>query len=212
MGNDLRTHGLLAILALLGGSFAAFGQTEMPVGIFHGSLLAGLAGDLNVKQTSGDILVCHYDAHTVLERDHKAARMSTLEVGEPVQVLADRKAGSRACYARIVEVVDPALELARAREKARAAKLAETRAAAQFTPRGDRDVAGVVVRCDGKTLTLRTRLGEQTLALRADTRFLRDGLRMDTVTVNARVSVRAGVDIYGVLQAYQVLWGGFDSP
>jgi hypothetical protein len=201
-------------------SAAAFAQTEMPVGIFRGSLVVfsggASAGDFSVRQTSGpasgEVLVCHYDAHSVLERDHRAARMSSLEVGEPVQVLADRKSGSRACYARIVEVVDPALELARAHEKVRAAKAAEVLAAAQFTPKGDRDLAGVVVRCDGRTLILRTRAGESTLLLRPDTRYLEDGLRMNTVKVNARVSVRAGKDIYGNLQVYQVLWGSPDSP
>ena len=197
-------------------SAAGFAQTEMPVGIFRGALVVfsgvAAAGDLSVRQSSGDVLVCHYDAHTVLERDHRSARLSTLETGEPVQVLADRKPGSRSCYARIVEVMNPALELARAREKARAAKQAEVAAAARFSPKGDRDLAGVVVRCDGKMLVLRTRAGETTLALRPDTRYLQDGLRMDTVKVNDRVSVRAGMDIYGNLQAYQVLWGDFDSP
>ena len=197
-------------------SAAAFAQTEMPVGIFRGALVAALgtvpAGDLDVREASGDVLICHYDTHSVLERDHHPARLSTLEAGEPVQVLADRKPGSRACYVRIVEVVDPALELARSRERARAAKVAEARAASTFTPKGDRDLAGVVIHCDGKTLILRTRGGDATLALRPDTRFLQDGLRMDTVLVNTRVSVRAGMDIYGHLQAYQVLWGGFESP
>lgn len=201
-------------------SAAGFAQTEMPVGIFRGALVASLgvatAGDLNVRPSSGpnsgEVLVCHYDAHTVLERDHRPDRMATLEAGEPVQVLADRKPGSRTCYARIVEVVTPALELARVKERARAAKAAEAKAAAAFTPRGDRDLAGVVLRCDGKTLLLRTRGGDATLLLRPDTRYLQDGLRMDTVVVNTRVSVRAGMDIYGRLQAYQVLWGDLTSP
>jgi hypothetical protein len=178
----------------------------MPVGIFKGSLMTTLgtssAGDLNVRQPSGDILVCHYDSHSVLERDHHAARMSSLEAGEAVQVLADRKPGSRACYARIVEVVNPALELARAREKAQAAKTA-----AAFVPHGDRDLAGIVIRCDGKTLLLRTRAGDDTLMLRPDTSYFEDGQRMSTVKVNTRVSVRAGMDIYGHLQAYQLSWG-----
>lgn len=194
----------------------AFAQTEMPVGLFRGALMVAGAGDLSLRQTSGaasgEILVCHYDSHSVVERDQRAARMSSLEPGELVQILADRKPGSHACYARIVEVVNPAMELVKARERARAAKAAEVRATAAFTPRGDRDLAGVVVRCDGRTLILRTREGESTLLLRPDTRYLQDGLRMDTVKVNARVSVRAGIDIYGNLQAYQVLWGSFDSP
>jgi hypothetical protein len=191
---------------------SAAAQTEMPVGIFHGSLVMASGGDLSLRQSSGDVLLCHYDARTVLERDHRAARMATLEPGEPVQVLADRRSNSGLCYARIVEVVNPALELARTREKARAAKANEVAAAAKFSPKGDRDLAGVVLRCDGRTLLLRTRGGDATLVLRPDTRYLQDGLRMDTVKVNERVSVRAGMDIYGNLQAYQVLWGDFVSP
>ena len=70
-------------------------------------------------------------------------------------------------------------------------------------------MAGVVIRRDARSITLRTRGGEQTLLLRKDTRYLGDGAQQDAgaVLVNTRVSVRAGPNVYGGIEAYQVMWG-----
>ena len=76
-------------------------------------------------------------------------------------------------------------------------------------PRGDRTVSGVVIRCDARSVTLRTRDGEQTLLLRKDTRYLGDGAQQDAgaLAVNTRVFVRAGRNLEGGVEAYQVMWG-----
>jgi hypothetical protein len=68
---------------------------------------------------------------------------------------------------------------------------------------------GVIIRQDARSITLRTRAGEQTLLLRKDTRYLGDGARQDAtaVLVNTRVFVRAGANLYGGIEAYQVMWG-----
>jgi len=67
----------------------------------------------------------------------------------------------------------------------------------------------VIVRRDSRTITLRTRDGEQTLLLRKDTRYLGDGAQQDAaaVLVNTRVFVRAGRNLEGGVEAYQVMWG-----
>jgi hypothetical protein len=76
-------------------------------------------------------------------------------------------------------------------------------------PRGDRTVSGVIVRRDARSITLRTRNGEQTLLLRKDTRYLGDGTPQDATAalVNTRVFVRAGRNLEGGVEAYQVMWG-----
>ncbi len=75
--------------------------------------------------------------------------------------------------------------------------------------KGDRTVSGMVIRLDRGTVTLRTRFGEETLLLRADTLYQRDGLRLDaaSLSVNDRVSVRTGRNLDGQAVAYQVIWG-----
>jgi hypothetical protein len=76
-------------------------------------------------------------------------------------------------------------------------------------PRGDRTVSGVIIHRDARTITLRTRDGEQTLLLRKDTRYLADGAQRDAsaALVNTRVFVRAGRNLEGGVEAYQVMWG-----
>jgi len=76
-------------------------------------------------------------------------------------------------------------------------------------PRGDRTISGVIIRRDARAITLRTHDGEQTLLLRRDTRYLGDGAQQDAASalVNTRVFVRAGPNLDGRLEAYQVMWG-----
>lgn len=139
-----------------------------------------------------------------MERNHERSGIPKFETGEPIEVLADRKIGSQACYARIVQAVSRPV----ARELARPSSRSQ-RNALPFSPQGDRTLAGVVVRRDQQALTIRTRSGEETMLLRPDTRYLNDGVRIEPseLSVNTRVFVRAGEDIYGHLEAYQVMWG-----
>jgi hypothetical protein len=83
-----------------------------------------------------------------------------------------------------------------------------TRPAMQL-PRGDRTVSGVIIRRDARSMTLRTHDGEQTLLLRKDTRYFGDGAQQDAAAalVNTRVFVRAGPNLDGGIEAYQVMWG-----
>jgi hypothetical protein len=76
-------------------------------------------------------------------------------------------------------------------------------------PRGDRTVSGVIIGNNGRSIRIRTREGEQTLLLRKDTRYLGDGAPQDAaaLTVNTRVFVRAGRNLEGGIEAYQVAWG-----
>jgi hypothetical protein len=185
---------------------------EMPPGLFRGAFVAwsgtAAGGDLVIRPTPSVDLFCHFDAHSYIERDHRRIAVASLGVGERLEILADHKPGSSMCYARTVAVIDTIAE--RASERTRQAKPpAGVTRSSFFTPLGDRTLAGRVVQCTARALTLRTRAGETTLALRPDTRYLDDGVRAGPreLHVNTRVFVRAGKTIEGVLEAYQVMWG-----
>ncbi|HEX5432079.1 MAG TPA: hypothetical protein VFW83_08945 [Bryobacteraceae bacterium] len=183
-------------------------EKEMPPGIFRGAFVSWkgtpAAGQFTIRTAADALLSCHYDSLSYVGRNHERAGVAKLEPGDPLEVLADRKIGSRQCYARIVQVINPQI----AREPA-TAKRSPRIAALPFAPRWDRTFAGIVIRHDGKALTIRTRTGDETMALRPDTRYLSGGLRIGpaALSINTHVFVRAGKDIYGKLEAYQVMWG-----
>src|SRR5438094_409619 len=107
---------IAGVVLLCVGSASA--QTEMQPGIVRGSLIAwngtSLNGDFTVRRTDQAEQMCHYDSHSVMSRDSKRVRMPELDKGEVLEVLADHKVGSRACYARIVDVLNPAVLRAKA--------------------------------------------------------------------------------------------------
>ena len=75
--------------------------------------------------------------------------------------------------------------------------------------------SGVVSHLNDGRLVLRTRAaGEQTIQLRKDTRFLADGetVAATDLKTNMRVFVQAGKDVFGHVEAYQVVWGGILQP
>jgi hypothetical protein len=188
----------------------AMGQTppaEMPVGIFRGTLLlwtgTASAGELTVRRADSAVFSCHYDSHSLVEADNRPVGIAGLTTGDPLRILTDHKPGSPMCYARAVEVVNPEIKPLRAKA------VSVATSASDFLPRGDRTLAGVILRHDSGRLTIRTRGGDLILALRPNTRFLANGLSTNAqaLTVNTHVSVRAGKDLYGTMEAYQVMWG-----
>ena len=75
--------------------------------------------------------------------------------------------------------------------------------------------SGVVSRLSDVQVVLRTRsAGEQTILLRQNTRFVADGetVAAAELKTNMRVFVRAGKDVFGHVEAYQVVWGGILLP
>ena len=55
---------------------------------------------------------------------------------------------------------------------------------------------------------------EQSIALRKDTRYLQNGALVESGSLkpNMRVFVKAGKDVYDVVEAYQVIWGRILDP
>ena len=190
----MRVH----IFALLILSTALHAQQAMPVGILRGSLVTWQDGSLSVRQANGAVYDCFYDDHTLFQRNQWPIDSADLSGGEPVEVLSDRRAPARSCYVRILSVVyEPVKSLRKALPPR------ET-----WTPRGYLTYSGLVVKTEGSKITLKTRNGLRTLALRADTHYSEAAAPL----LNKHVFVRAGRNLQGVLEAYQVAWGEILAP
>jgi hypothetical protein len=178
---------------------------DMPKGLFRGQMVSWegspRAGVLLARNSAGAVQGCGYDSLSILELSRQRVPVSKLEPGDPLEIITDHKPGSRDCYIRMLQVIPPGPPPTRVQAVAKRPQIQ--------LPRGDRTVSGVVIRRDPRSLTLRTRDGEQTLVLRKDTRYLADGAQQDStaLAVNTRVFVRAGRALDGDVEAYQVMWG-----
>ena len=179
-------------------------QTPMAVGYLHGGFVAAngtaAAGEIELRAANDNLYSCFYDSRTYVERAHARIAMTDLASGEPIEVLADRRAGSSNCYTRMVYVVNR-------RPMPNLDPLLNRPLGAM--PRGDVTFAGAVLSIDGYQLAIRTRAGDVALRVRNDTRFVSGGLRVERreLPVNTHIFVRAGRDIWGELEAYEVMWG-----
>jgi hypothetical protein len=183
---------------LMAGCICLEAQTVMPIGIVRGSVVALIgsarSGELDIRSSQSLVYSCLYDARTYFERDHRAIGVTGLSAGDPVEVVADRRPGSGACYTRIVEVVEKSVRHAPSMESP--------------PLRGNLTFGGMVLQRNLSRMTMRTRDGEISLILRPDTYYIDDGIRVENSPglVNKHVFVRAGRDIYGHLEAYQIMW------
>ncbi|MBZ5674201.1 MAG: hypothetical protein LAP61_08155 [Acidobacteriia bacterium] len=197
----------MSALALAGASLCA--AADMPKGLFHGQMVSWegspLKGVLLARSAAGIVEGCAYDALSIVQLSRQRITVAKLEPGDPIEIITDHKPGSRDCYIRMLDVVPPAPPSTRVKPVAPGTK---TRPPFDL-PHGDRTISGVIIRRDARSLTIRTRDGEQTVLLRKDTRYLGDGAQQDAAAalVNTRVFVRAGPNLYGGIEAYQVMWG-----
>jgi hypothetical protein len=178
---------------------------DMPKGLFRGHMVSWegspAKGVLQARSAAGAVQDCGFDSLSILELSRQRVTVAKLEPGDPVEIIADHKPGSRDCYIRMLQVIPPGPPVSRVNAVAKRPTF--------DLPRGDRTVSGVIIRRDARSITLRTREGEQTLLLRKDTRYLGDGAQQDSAAleVNTRVFVRAGQNLEGGIEAYQVMWG-----
>ncbi len=201
----------LALMAAL--ATCAFAAEDLPRGLFHGAM-AGYDGtpangQLRVTNQAGDLFQCGYDARSYLEMQHKRITVANLREGDPLEVLADHPPGSTVCYVRTVHVTPPGPTPAQQRRAQALKDSARIPRKQDPLPRSMTTISGVVTAATEYSLTLRTRDGQETVALVGDTRYYGDGLARgwDALQVNMRVSVQAGRNRQGALNAYQVSWG-----
>ena|SRR5258708_11415095 len=203
----MRLHRVGVWLAASAGLCAA---AEMPVGFFRGNLDGwqgtAVSGEIVAHDTSGAVESCGYDSRSYFERARERVTLTKLAQGDSIEVLADHKPGSWTCYARIVRVLE-----VQPRVSQRPARPTSPPSIPLTGPlaRGDRSVAGLVTRLERNAVWIKTREGEQVVYLRPDTHYLDSGLRVEraSVPLNERVYVRAGRDIDGDIEAYEVVWG-----
>jgi hypothetical protein len=192
-------------------------QTPPGAGLVRGTLLErevqSGAGELSVRTASNEVFRFKFDGKTWFERDNERLEAASLRPGELVEVVADSNPPALLRYARTVHVVQapapvrPPLSLGRLR--------AYRSPVESMAPAGTLTFAGVIFRVSADLIMLHTRAGgDQTILLRRDTRYLDDGNVVDgaTLTPNTRVFVRAGKDLYGEIEAYQVIWGSILQP
>jgi hypothetical protein len=186
-------------------------QEQAPSGLVRG-VLEGWAGtpasgELQIRSAAGALWLCAYNDKTYIERERLRIAASSLKPGEPVEMITDRSGGP--CYARTVHVqmVSPPLPPA---ASLRARMRVSRTASESIVPRGNLTLTGIVLRLSETSLLLRTRSeGQKTILVRQDTGFTASGRMVDIseLAVNTRVSVRAGRNVEGDLEAYQVIWG-----
>lgn len=191
---------IFAIVCCAPGIAQAPLEQSMPVGINRGSLVSAQSGLLSVRKADGRLYDCSWDGRTLFTRHDWPIHASDLNGGEPVEVLSDRSIGTRNCYARTLTVVDTVTR-----------KAAPPRD--HWMPQGYLTFAGQVLDDRGGQIVIKTRTGVRTLHLRPDTKYSGDGLRMTPGSntpeslINKHVFIRGGRTLYGVLEAYQVVWG-----
>jgi len=201
-GQDMR---LLGIIVTAASAASLCTAADMPKGLFRGRMVSWegslTKGILLASNNAGTVEACGFDALSILELSRQRVTVAKLEAGDPLEIITDHKPGSRDCYIRLLQVIPPSPPPGRVNVVAKRPAIEP--------PHGDRTISGVIIRRDARSITVRTRDGEQTLLLRKDTRYLGDGAQQDTsaLVVNTRVFVRAGRDLDGGIEAYQVMWG-----
>jgi hypothetical protein len=196
-------------------TIATFAADEAPVGIVRGDLVAW-EGEANAGQmkiaNNGRVYQCGFDAKTYFERDDQRVAPGALAAGDRLEIVADHKPGAAQCYARTVHVLETGGGAPQG-FRTRARRWPDPTQA--WAPRGEITFSGLVVALNAGALTLRLRAGgEQTLALRPDTRYLANGVRvgLKALKLHTRVFVRAGRNLDDQPEAYQVIWGEILQP
>jgi hypothetical protein len=184
-------------------------QEIAPIGIVRGALIECDATRLTVRTADNHTYGFVIDSKTFIERDNFRISCSKLDKAEPLEIVSDRSTEPGLAYARLITVVNPAI---RARRRA---LLDHEDPTLSIAPRGSLTFTGVVLRMDDDGLVLRTRVdGEKWILVRHDTRFREDGLRVEPSSLHSstRVFVRAGKNLDGEIEAYEIVWGEILIP
>jgi hypothetical protein len=207
----MRGLGVLVFLAS-----AAAAQTRNASPLIRGVLIErdarAAAGQFTVRAADDRLFHYRFDAKTYVEREARLIDVARLAPGDKVEVLSDEGPATALRYARTIHVIEPpppTRPLSQGRLRAYRA------AAEHYEPLATLSFSGVVARLEAGRLVLHTReAGERTILLRQDTRFLENGetVEPETLQPGMRVFVRGGRDLYGEVEAYQVIRGEILEP
>jgi hypothetical protein len=204
-----------AVLMLVAGVVAGQTSASGPA-LVRGVLLErdqpNPSGEFSVRALDNQVFRYRFDAKTYVERDDQLIDVRRLQPGDKVEVVSDEVPGSVLRYARTVHVLAdrPPHPTLTARPRAGRPSYAMER----ILPTGNLTYSGVVFRVTGDSLVIHTRSGDESLLIRKDTRFIRNGeiVEAGDLKPNMRVFVRAGKDLWDQLEAYQVIWGRILDP
>jgi hypothetical protein len=168
------------------------------------------AGSFRIRTGEGQVYTCTFDQRTWFERNKLRVSAAALEAGDHLEVVSDRSKNSPGgCYARtvhVVEIVTPVRSRLRPYQSV----------TDHIAPRGDLSYAGVVIAVNSSRMEIRPRnqAAPVVLNLRPDTRYIQEGIQVEAGQLkrNTRVFVRAGKDLEGEIEAYQVSWGEILTP
>ncbi len=191
-------------------------QENGPAGLLRGDLVSWAGtpgnGEFTLRTAAARVYSCSYDEKTYMEREKQRITMAGAEKGDRLEVVSDRRTESGVCYTRMVHVLDaPRIYVVPG---------VRPRPAASNTPallprRANLTFTGAVVAVTPDALTVRSRSGEHKLIhLRPDTHYLAEGRETDSGSLRANmlVFVRAGKNLDGEVEAYQVIWGEILHP
>lgn len=199
----LRHAFLLATLALV--------AEEVPVGVVSGHISDVTSSSFLLRTVANKEFRCTFDHRTWFEQSRVRVAPSAFQPTDLVEIVADRRLiDGKPCYARTVRLADLAPPKAAGRMRIAYRAVTES-----IIPRGEYEWAGIVSSVVEDTMVLRMRVeGRKTIALRADTRYLEDGVVSvrERLKPNLRVTIRAGRSLEGTVEAYQVIWGSVGSP
>jgi hypothetical protein len=182
-----------------------------PIGIVRGVMIDCDSARLTLRTADGHTYGFVIDSKTFIERDNFRISCSKLDKAEPLEIVSDRSTEPGLAYARLITVVNPETRL---RRRALMAVDHED-PTLSIAPRGSLTFTGVVLRMDDDGMVLRTRVdGEKWIVVRRDTRFREDGLRVEPSSLHSstRVFVRAGKNLDGEIEAYEIVWGEILTP
>ena len=220
----MRNFGLLILVTAIW-VFAAGAQTPPP-GFVRGVILEcdsqTATGEVVIRAADNQVFRYQFDAKTYAERDDQLIQASRLKPGEKVEVVSDRSPAYTLRYARTIHVVQPlppprplTMGRYRAANPGNANNNAKNLNSAKLDRLPTLTFAGVVFRLNGERVVLHTReTGDQSILLRADTRYLQEGEPVEAKDLrpNMRVYVRAGKNLYDEVEAYQIIWGTILTP
>ena len=167
-------------------------------------------GEFSVRTAENQVYRCQYDDRTWFESNKLRINASALQAGDHLEVVSDRtKLSPGGCYARtvhVIEIVTPVRSRLRPYQSV----------TEHIAPRGDLTYAGIVIAINSVRMEIRLRNQSEPLALllRPDTRYVQDGIQIESGLLkrNIRVYIRAGKNLEQQVEAYQISWGEILSP
>jgi len=199
-----------AALFIVFATVRALAQEDAPAGLLRGEFVSWSGtprgGQFTFRATTHQLYSCSYDQKTYIERWSQRITFASADTGDHLELVSDHRLESTACYARMVQILDapPVHTVAGARP------LRSPSPSAALGPRGNMTVAGVILRVFPELLVLRLRSGDHAFVrLRADTQYLAQGQSSasGSLRANTLVFIRAGKNVEGEVEAYQVIWG-----